>query len=121
MDRQQHAIVLVEDHDTTRRVLARLLSLKGWQVRTAATVAEGLDLLESEPDCVITDLMLPDGEGEAVVRRVRDSGLPTRVVVTTATGDEARLERVRRLKPDGVLRKPIDLDEVCRLCETASA
>jgi DNA-binding response OmpR family regulator len=121
MDRQRHALVLVEDHDTTRRVLARLLSLNGWEVRTASTVAEGLALLDSVPDCIITDLMLPDGEGETVLRHVRDAGMPTRVVVTTATGDEARLARVWRLEPDAVLRKPIDVDEVCRVCETATA
>lgn len=118
MDRQRHALLLVEDHDTTRRVLARLLSLNGWEVQTASTIAEGLALLDSGPDCVIVDLMLPDGEGEMVLRRVRDGRLRTRVVVTTATADEARLERVRRLGADAILRKPIDVDEVCRLCES---
>jgi two-component system response regulator RegA len=121
MDRQRNALVLVEDHDSTRRVLARLLRLNGWHVQTAATVTEGLALLDSVPDCIITDLMLPDGDGETVLRRVRDDGLPTRVVVTTATGDEARLERLWRLEPDAVLRKPIDVDEVCRVCETNTA
>ena len=121
MDRQRHALVLVEDHDSTRRVLARLLGLKGWQVRTAATVAEGLKLLDSRPDCVIVDLNLPDGDGEMVLRRVRDDGMRTRVVITTATGDEALLERVRRLEPVAILRKPIDVDEVCRLCESPAA
>src|SRR4051794_19285678 len=120
MDRQRHALVLVEDHDTTRRVLAPLLSLNGWHVQTASTVAEGLALLASGPDCVVLDLMLPDGDGETVLRRVRDERLPTRVVVATATGDEARLERIWRLKPDAVLQKPLDVDEVCRVCEPTS-
>ncbi len=121
MDRQRSAVLLVEDHDTTRHILARLLSLKGWNVQTASTVGEGLALLDSEPDCVILDLMLPDGEGETVLRHVRDAGLRTRVVVTTATGDEGRLERVRQLEPVAILRKPIDVEEVCRVCESATA
>src|SRR3954462_15182419 len=103
MDRLRHALVLGEAHDSPQRILARLLSLNGWEVRTASTVAEGLVLLDSVPDCIITDLMLPDGDGETVLRRVRDDHLPTRVVVTTATGDEARLERLWRLEPDAVL------------------
>jgi DNA-binding response OmpR family regulator len=115
--RQRHALLLVEDHDATRRILAKLLQRKGYEVRTAATVSEGLDSLDPEPDCLILDLMLPDGEGEAVLRRVRDRGLRTRVVVTTATGDEARLERVRRLGPAALLRKPIEVEEVCRACD----
>jgi len=117
---KQVRILLVEDHDTTRRVLARLLSLNGWEVRTAATVAEGLDLLDQGPDCVILDLMLPDGDGETVLRRVRDAGLQTRVVVTSATGDEARLEQVRQMGPAAVLQKPVDVEEICRVCETAT-
>jgi DNA-binding response OmpR family regulator len=118
--RQRHVLLLVEDHDATRHCLARLLGLKGWTVQTASTVAGGLALLDAEPDCVVLDLMLPDGDGEAVLRRVRDAGLQTRVVVTTATGDEARLEQVRQLGAAAVLRKPVDVEEVSRVCEAAT-
>ena len=116
MDEQHHVLLLVEDHPATRHILARLLRLNGYEVRTAATVSEGLGSLHPEPDCLILDLMLPDGDGEVLLRRVREGGLRTRVVVTTATGDEARLERVRRLGPAALLRKPIDVGEVCQAC-----
>ncbi|HEX8200447.1 MAG TPA: response regulator [Isosphaeraceae bacterium] len=119
MDRKRHAVLLVEDHDTTRQVLSRLLSHYGWNVQTASSVAEGLASLASRPDCIVLDLMLPDGEGEEVLRRVRDAGLRTRVVVTTATGDEDRLARILQLGPAAVLRKPVDVAEICRLCEAA--
>jgi CheY-like chemotaxis protein len=52
-----------------------------------------------------------------VLRRVRGRSLRTRVVATTATGDEARLERVRRLGPAALLREPIEVEEVFRACE----
>lgn len=117
MNTQRHVLLLVEDHEATRRLMARLLSLNGWEVRTAATIAEGLAQLDPEPDCVLLDLMLPDGDGETVLRRVREAHPRTRVAVATATGDEARLEVVRRLGPDALLRKPLDFGEVCRACE----
>jgi DNA-binding response OmpR family regulator len=117
MARRRHVLLLVEDHETTRRTLAKLLSRRGWDVQSASTVGEGLALLDAEPECIVLDLMLPDGEGELVLRRVREAGLRTRVAVTTGEGDEARLEAVRRLGADALLRKPIALDDLYRACE----
>lgn len=116
MSQSRHVLLIVEDHEATRRTLARLLTLYGWEVRTAATIAEGLRLIADEPDWIILDLMLPDGDGEDILRRVKEAGLGTRVAVATGTHDPARLDAVRRLGADAVLSKPIDLDEVCRLC-----
>jgi DNA-binding NarL/FixJ family response regulator len=123
MDQHGHAVLIVEDHEVTRTTLARLLRLHldGWEVLTAATIAEGLALVESEPSCVILDLMLPDGDGEIVLRRVREARLRTRVAVTTGTGDEARLEAVRRLGPEALLRKPVDPREIYEVCAAAAA
>ena len=59
-------------------------------------------------------LMLPDGDGETVLRRVRESKQRTRVAVTTGAGDESRLEAVRRLEQDALLRRPITLHNLCR-------
>ena len=84
----------------------------------AATVAEGLDLLDPPPDCLVLDLMLPDGGGEAILRKVREDDLPTRVVaVTTGSNDPARLAVVKELNPDVLLSKPIDPSVLLRVCE----
>ncbi len=124
MDRCHYVVLIIEDHDATRTMLAKLLSisLDGWQVLTAATIAEGLALLlESEPDCLVLDLMLPDGDGETVLRRIRETKLRTCVAVTTGTGDEARLDAVRWLQPEALLRKPIDPEDLFRVCRAAVA
>ena len=59
--------------------------------------------------------MLPDGE--EVLRKVRDEGLPTRVVVHTGTDDPVRLALAKGMDADAMFRKPIDFDAVCRACE----
>jgi CheY-like chemotaxis protein len=119
MERDEKVVLLVEDHNATRNVLARLLSLRGYDVRMAATVAEGIDRLGCEPDVLVLDLSLPDGRGEEVLRRVRQAGLKTRVVVTTGVDDEERLAAVRALRPDALLLKPVGVSDVCRACEPA--
>jgi two-component system response regulator RegA len=112
-------LLIVEDHDNTRMVLARLMTLRGYEVRMAGTVAEGLDQVETEPDFLILDLILPDGGGEVILRRVRDANLRTRVAVTTAVRDGPRLEAVRGLGPDALLSKPVALEDLCRVCQQA--
>ncbi len=111
-------VLIVEDHAPTRGSLKRIFAGKGWDARTAATMAGGLAGLDPPPDCVVLDLMLPDGQGEAILRKIRADGLPTRVVaVTTAVSDLDRLAEVARLRPEALLTKPIDPEVLCRLCE----
>src|SRR3712207_2684031 len=112
-------LLLVEDHHATRYVLGRLLTRRGWEVVEAATIAEGLARLEPPPDCLVLDLMLPDGPGETLLRKVREDHLPTRVIVNTGTNDPTRLDAVSDLKPEALFLKPIDLDRLCRVCEAA--
>jgi DNA-binding NarL/FixJ family response regulator len=66
------------------------------------------------------DLMLPDGDGETVLKRVRQRGLQTRVIVCAATFDRARMDPVAGLGPDAILQKPIDIVATCRACGTTS-
>src|SRR4051794_5324183 len=109
-------LLVVEDHEGTRHVLRSLFIRLGWEVRVAGTIAEGLALLEPPPHCVLLDLMLPDGGGEIILRRIRAGHLPIRVVLTSGCGDPARLRQVQSLKPEALLQKPVDFAEVCRVC-----
>jgi CheY-like chemotaxis protein len=92
-------LLIVEDDPAMREVWQIVFGSRGWDVAVASTVAEGLASLDPPPDYLILDLSLPDGGGEAILRRVRDADLKTRVAVTTGTDDPARLRRVARLKP----------------------
>lgn len=90
---------------------------------TAATVAEGLALLDHEPrpGFLILDLMLPDGEGEAVLRKVRALNLDTCVAITSGLCDPTRISAVSKLKPEALLQKPINLEGLFQVFESAMA
>jgi DNA-binding response OmpR family regulator len=107
-------LLIVEDDPTTRDVLCRLFTRRGWEVLWSPSVAGGLALLHARPDRAILDLDLPDGDGARVLAAVRAAGLPVRVVVASGTVDEARLTRVALMRPDGLLQKPLDFDELIR-------
>jgi two-component system response regulator RegA len=114
-------LLIVEDDGSIRRVWHEIFNRRGWDVAAADTVAEGLALLEPAPDFLILDLSLPDGCGEVILRKVREDNLRTRVTVMTGVDDVARLRRVRQLRPEALLRKPIDVADVFREGQLASS
>jgi DNA-binding response OmpR family regulator len=105
-------VLVVEDDVPTADALRRLLSLYGYEVLLAETVREALRQLAARPDHILLDLMLPDGDGARVLEAVRQSRLASRVVVITGVGDPDHLARVRGLKPEALLRKPVDFTEI---------
>ena len=107
-------ILIVEDDHATYSALRSILTHYGYEVLLATTVAEADALLDTLPDVMVLDLMLPDGDGASLLRRVRDERLPVRVSVTTGMDDPEHLRQVQRLEPEFLLKKPIDLDQLLR-------
>ncbi len=112
-------LLVVDDDPTTRFALQALFSRQGWVVSVAETGAEGFSLLREGPPprFLILDLNLPDGPGEALLRAVRDGGLPTRVAVCSGIDDPYRLADVWSLRPELLLAKPIDLGPVMHISQ----
>lgn len=102
-------VLIVEDDPFVHEPLRRVLQRWGHQVRLAETVDDGLKALDPLPACVILDLMLPDGYGTGVLRHIRERDLPVNVAVVTGTGDQDLLEETRRLQPDKLYHKPVNL------------
>jgi DNA-binding response OmpR family regulator len=84
----------------------------GWTVLEADTVLDALRHLDKDIKWVILDLMLLDGDGIAVLERIRNGGLPIKVAVVTAVGDFERLTAVNSLGPEFIMRKPININEL---------
>ncbi|MCK7546794.1 response regulator transcription factor [Marinobacter koreensis] len=84
----QNRVLLVEDDEELRELLARYLSNQGFDVREAANGRDGLALaMGQDCDIVVLDIMLPDMNGLEVLRSLRaETHLP--VVLLTARGDE---------------------------------
>ena len=107
-------VLLVEDDRRSHQLLRQILVKLGWDVISATTQAGGLARIGCGLDCVILDLGLPDGGGEAILEKIRSARLAVRVAVMTAEGDPDRLRGVAALEPDLFMSKPIDLPELIR-------
>ena len=108
-------LLLVEDDRATYTALRGILTLRGWDVVVATTVAEALQELTGELDACILDLMLPDGDGERVLERLRARHGDLPVAVTTGINDANRIAAVERLGATALLRKPITLAELLKV------
>jgi DNA-binding response OmpR family regulator len=106
-------MLVIDDDRTTRDVLRAIFTQMGWEVAVAGSVKDGLSRLDPPPDALVLDLSLPDGSGTDILRRIRCDRLPTRVAVTTGH-DPDSLGHVAELRPEALLQKPIDVDELCR-------
>jgi two-component system OmpR family response regulator len=106
-------LLVVDDEATILELLSGSLRLAGFEVMTAASGMEALrTAAASRPDLVLLDVMMPDGDGFEVVRRMRSSG-PDVPVIFLSARDGVR-ERVAGLAlgGDDYVTKPFSLDEV---------
>ena len=102
-------VLLVEDHVDTARALSRLLSVTGYSVGMAGTVASALKLAAAEPfDVMVSDIGLPDATGFELMRRVRDEfGL--KGIALTGFGQDDDLARSREAGFSDHVVKPVDI------------
>jgi DNA-binding response OmpR family regulator len=96
-----YRLLLVEDNRDASIAGAHLLNDAGFAVDLARTGADGLEKAKvADPDVIVTDLMLPDINGEDLVRELRRRRATRRipVLVYTAVTDADRLARLVRLE-----------------------
>jgi two-component system response regulator RegX3 len=105
-------ILVVEDEESIAEPLAAALAREGFEPLVAATAAEGIELFaRRSPDLVLLDVMLPDGDGRDVLRRIRETSR-TPVVMLTARGEEVDRVLGLELGADDYVTKPFSAAEL---------
>jgi DNA-binding NtrC family response regulator len=106
-------LLIVDDDDALRGLLARELTRSGHQVAEAADAAQCLERIrEREPDVALVDLMLPDRPGIDVLRSLRQERPALEVVVLTAHGTVDTALAAMKLGAFDYLRKPCHFQEL---------
>ena len=108
----KRTILLIEDEEAISEPLAAALGREGFDPVVAGTAAEGMELFEKRsPDLVLLDVMLPDGDGRDLLRRIRETSR-TPVVMLTARGEEADRVLGLELGADDYVTKPFSAAEL---------
>ena len=116
------SVVLVDDNEDIRDLVAELLVTHGHTVSQAATGRQGLELIgKLEPDAAIVDLGLPDVDGWTVAKNVRDGGnSKTRLVAMSGYGQQSDRERAMESGFDAHLVKPAHIDAILQAISPAA-
>jgi DNA-binding response OmpR family regulator len=107
------SILVVEDDAHIARLVEMHLRDAGHDVRVVSTAAEGrVRAARDQPDLIVLDLMLPDGDGLDVCRALREKGDHTPILILTARDDEVDRVLGLELGADDYLTKPFGVREL---------
>ena len=109
-------ILIIDDDEPIRRVLSDLLRRAGYDVMQAGCGRDGLRQCSSEPfDLVMTDIVMPDGEGLETIRKMRHDHPAMKIFAMSGAGQTMGLDILNMAEMFGAVRtfdKPFHLEEV---------
>lgn len=109
----QRRLLVVDDEPFILDAVAASLRFLGFEVDTAATGQAALRAArESEPDLIVLDVLLPDVDGFAVLRRLREEGSAVPVIFLTARDTQQDKVTGLGLGGDDYVTKPFGLEEL---------
>ena len=109
------SVLVVDDEKMALTLVKRILSEAGYQVATAQSGFECLDLFRVKPrayDLVLLDLSMPFMDGEETFRRLREIRSDVPVVLCVGFIEQEKLDRLMTAGLAGFLRKPLAPDEI---------
>ena len=93
-------ILVVDDHNDTRRPLVKLLQLEGYTAFGASNAFEALAISnQQDPDLILLDVMIPPMDGLTFLMRVREDikGRDTPVIIVSGLSDPQTMQRAKEL------------------------
>jgi len=113
-------LLIVDDEKSLRDMLQLLFHRQGFEATTAANYTEGVAAaIRLNPDVILCDIKMPDGNGLDLLSKVRAEGLPTPVIMITAhTSTEDAIQALKRGAID-YIPKPFNNDELVMIVRRA--
>ena len=105
-------VLLVEDHDETREVLARLMRHWGLDVATAHNLTSALEMIVVKFDAIIADVGLPDGTGYAVISEAKQRHKNILGIALSGYGAPSDVYIGKLAGFDHHLTKPFDCEQI---------
>ena len=111
--RGDNSLLIVDDDRPFSTRLARAMEGRGFQVRVAESVADGVAAVETQaPAYAVIDMRLGDGNGLDVIARLKERRPEARGVILTGYGNIATAVTAVKLGAFDYLAKPADADEI---------
>ena len=101
-------LLMIDDDQTLAMLLKSVLAQEGFELVWADRPSQGLPLIADRPDLILLDVMLPELDGFAVVKQLRDAGEQTPIIMLTGKGADADRIKGLNLGADDYLPKPFN-------------
>ena len=113
-------ILIVDDEALMRNLLQKILQREGYKTLTAANGTEALNIMASnEVDIVISDLKMPEIDGFALLKELKETYPDVGVIIMTAYGDTYTVKDALLLGADEYITKPFKSHEITLVVERA--
>ena len=114
-------VAVIDDDEATCLAVARLLAATGHRVRTFTTARDYLeDLDAAAPSCVLVDIRMPDVDGLALIRAMRDNGIEAPTVFMTGSGHVPTAVEAMKEGAIDLLAKPFSAEELAAVMARAA-
>jgi two-component system response regulator (stage 0 sporulation protein F) len=111
-------LLVVDDQEGIRRLLSETFSLLGYEVETAASGNEALEIIEQDNfKLALVDMKMPGMNGINTIERLLEIRQDLKAILMTGYGDFELSEEKSTAKIDAVIKKPFDLEEIKELIE----
>jgi len=105
-------ILMIDDNEQITKMISTFLKLSNHKCLIANDGEVGLELLQKNNfDVILLDLAMPDVDGYEILEKIKNSDMPSKVIVLTASN--VTKENLKKFKEMGVfstLQKPVDID-----------
>ena len=109
----KETILIVDDEESIRKSLSGVLADEGYEVATAATGKEALDLLgEAQPALALLDIRMPEMDGIETLRRFKELRPEMQVIMITGHGEIEDAVKTIKLGAYDFIRKPLSISDV---------
>ncbi len=113
MEKSKGSILIVDDEETTRRILRRRLEAELYDCVTASGGEDALAKTVSQDfDVVLLDILMPGLSGMEVLPKLVDRQPHTQVIMVTSVLDHDTIEEAMKLGAYDYVTKPLNLDDI---------
>lgn len=107
-------VLVVEDEDSIREMVALNLKMTGWEVLEAPSAERALELLHKSPPCdaALLDIMLPGMDGLSLCETIRRDDGDIGIIIVSAKGQEEDKIRGLSIGADDYITKPFSVSEL---------
>ncbi|GAB1539684.1 hypothetical protein NUACC21_23510 [Scytonema sp. NUACC21] len=111
-------VLIADDDDDSRVMLAFLLEEEGWEVNEAKNGKEALEkVIKEQPDLLILDNRMPELTGTEVYQQLQEEGIKLTVILATAY--DSLEELASSLGISHFISKPYDIPKLLKIIESA--